>query len=125
MDVLIGAKAQGYAITIEHILCDIFECERFGFGGIVNSDHIRKYPYHAMTNGLAYIYFSANEGQRKKIDNFIDTNYFYANMSIDTLLSFETNSQIIDGSTYSLDYENGKAALEALIEQFRNLVNRR
>ena len=26
-------KAQGFAIEIEHILSNIFECDRLGFGG--------------------------------------------------------------------------------------------
>ena len=35
-------KAQGFAGKIEFILRDIFECDRFGFGGQVTSDKIRK-----------------------------------------------------------------------------------
>lgn len=34
------ARSQSYAVEIEHILCKIFECERYGFGGVVNSEKI-------------------------------------------------------------------------------------
>ena len=48
-------KAQGYAVEIEHSLSSIFECDRYGFGGEVNSDCIRKHPFLSMTQGLAYL----------------------------------------------------------------------
>ena len=47
-----GAHAQGYAVSIEHILCNVFECERLGFSGIVNSDFIRKQPFSSIACGL-------------------------------------------------------------------------
>ena len=42
-------KAQGYAVDIEHVLRRIFDCDRYGFGGEVNSDAIRKHPFLSMT----------------------------------------------------------------------------
>ena len=38
-------KAQGFAVEIEHILSNIFECDRFGFGG-QTSGKIRKHPFY-------------------------------------------------------------------------------
>lgn len=63
-------KAQGYAVEIEHILSNIFECERFGFGGQVNSDRIRRHPYLSMVQGLAYLY-ALNPQKRKAINDFV------------------------------------------------------
>ena len=69
-------KAQGYAVEIEMILRYIFKCDRFGFGGQVNSDAIRKHPYLSMTQGLAFLY-ATEETKRKQIDKFVDEFSFY------------------------------------------------
>lgn len=64
-------RAQGFAVEIEHILSNIFECERYGFGGQVTSDKIRKPPYLSMTQGLAYLY-ALHPQKRKLIENFVE-----------------------------------------------------
>ena len=88
-------KAQSFAVEIEHILSNIFECDRFGFGGQVNSDRIRKHPFLSMTQALAFLY--ALYPQRKgAYDSFIDHFSFYEEMSLDELLSFDTNEKVID-----------------------------
>jgi hypothetical protein len=114
---------QMYAIDIEHILCDIFNCERYGFGGAVNSDTIRKHPYLSMTQGLAYLYANADGQKKKKIDKFIDDYSFYSDMSIDELLSFETNSKQVGITTYEIEKSNGKEQMEYIIEQFEATVS--
>ena len=114
-----GAHAQGYAISIEHILCDVLGCERFGFGGIVNSDFIRRQPFLAMACGLSFIYATALKEKQMEIINFIEEYSFFSEMSIDLLLSFETNKKDINGITIEISFENGEKAIETMIEDFR------
>jgi len=115
-------NGQTYAIEIEHILCRIFSCERFGFGGIVNSDFIRQHPYTAMVCGLAYIAATADNARRNEIETFISNFSFYSDMSIDTLLSFETSEKVIDGITIQLEEDNGQQTVEKIIVEFRKVV---
>lgn len=114
-------KAQGYAVDIEHILCNIFECNRYGFGGEVNSDSIRKHPFLSMTQGLAYAY-ALHPEKRINIDAFIKRFSFYADMSLDELLSFDTNSKIIGITTKEIEKENGLEQVEYMIAEFKSTL---
>lgn len=114
-------KAQGYAVEIEKILCDIFKCERFGFGGQINSDAIRMHPFLSMTQGLAFLY-AAKESKREKIDNFIDSFSFYSDMSLDQLLSFDTKEQSFGIETIELQKDNGLEEVEYIISAFEETI---
>ena len=114
-------KAQGYAVDIEHILRRIFDCDRYGFGGEVNSDAIRKHPFLSMTQGLAYLY--AKEPQRRElIDKFINDFSFYAEFSLDDLLSFDENEKVIGIKHIQLQKENGLQEVEFIIEEFEKVL---
>lgn len=117
------ARSQSYAVEIEHILCRIFECERYGFGGVVNSDYIRKHPFHALNCGLAYLYPNSSDKKRKQIEDFIENQLFYADMSIDYLLSFTTNSKTEDIMTTEIDYNNGEEALQDIIKKYNEVLS--
>ena len=114
-------KAQGFAVEIEHILSNIFECERFGFGGQVNSDRVRRHPYLSMTQGLAYLYALCPQKQ-KSIDTFVENFSFYEEMSLDALLSFDTNEKTIDKCTIQIEKDNGLEQVEYMISEFRKVV---
>lgn len=114
-------KAQGYAVEIEMILRSIFKCERFGFGGQVNSDAIRKHPFLSMTQGLAFIY-ATSESKRKEIDKFIDDFSFYSDFSLDELLSFDAKENSREYVTIELQKNNGLEEVEYIISAFRNVI---
>lgn len=114
-------KAQGYAVEIEMILFNIFKCDRFGFGGQVNSDIIRKHPYLSMTQGLAFPY-AIEENKRKQIDKFVDEFSFYSNVSLDELLSFDTNEKVVGLTTIGLTKCNGLEEVEYIISAFRRAI---
>lgn len=114
-------KAQGYAVEIEMILRNIFKCNRFGFGGQVNSDAIRKHPFLSMTQGLAFLY-ATEESKREKIDEFIDSFSFYSDMSLDKLLSFDTKEQSFGIETIELQKDNGLEEVEYIISAFRKVI---
>lgn len=114
-------KAQGYAVEIEMILRNIFKCDRFGFGGQVNSDAIRKHPYLSMTQGLAFLY-ATEENKRKQIDKFVDEFSFYSDMSLDELLSFDTNEKVVGSTTIGLTKSNGLEEVEYIISAFRQAI---
>lgn len=114
-------KAQGYAVEIEMILRSIFKCERFGFGGQVNSDAIRKHPFLSITQGLAFIY-ATSESKRKEIDKFIDDFNFYSDFSLDELLSFDAKENSREYVTIELQKNNGLEEVEYIISAFRNVI---
>lgn len=115
-------RSQSYAVNIEHILCEIFSCERFGFGGLVNSDYVRKQPLPALFIGLAYLYPNASPNKRKQIDSFIGNHRFFEEMSIDYLLSFDTNSKSDGLTTIEIDAPNGEEALQRIIDTYCEVI---
>ena len=116
-------KAQGYAVSIEHILSRIFNCERFGFGGQVNSDRIRRHPFLSITQGLAYIYATSTSEKRSEISNFNNEYFYYEEMSLDTILSFDTSEKVIDKCTIGINAENGLLLVEKMLEDFRKICD--
>lgn len=119
-----GAYAQSCAIDIEHILCNIYKCDRNGFGGIVDSDFVREQPFTAMACGLSFIYGTANEDKKKEIEGFITEYYFFRKMSLDLILSFETSTKEIEGILMEISFKNGKEAADSIIKDFRNVVKK-
>ena len=88
-----GARMQQYAIGLEHDLCKEYECERFGIGGIANSDHIRRVGfYHSMAMVLVKYYYGDN---REKIDRFLDSTSYYAGKRMDDI-KLEEVEKILD-----------------------------
>lgn len=116
-------RCQSYAVDIEHILWGVFNCERFGFGGIVNSDFIRRQPFTAFFCGLAYLYPNSSPEKQQMFLEFIQSHTFYSEMSIDYLLSFETESKSNGVFTTVLDFPNGEEALISIIDAYRKLVD--
>ncbi len=113
--------SQGKAVSIEMILRRIFNCDRGGFGGQVDSDSIRKHPFLSMTQGLAVLY-ERNPEKRAEINQFIEDFSFYEKMSIDYLLSFDTKEKTEDNHTIEIEKENGKEQLDYIIDCFRAIV---
>lgn len=58
-------RAQGYAVSIELEMRNVFECERFGFAGVVNSDFIRKNPLAAVLSTCGFIYAQVDDEKKK------------------------------------------------------------
>lgn len=114
-------KAQGYAVEIEMILRSIFNCERFGFGGQVNSDAIRKHPFLSMTQGLAFIY-AASENKREEINNFLEEFSFYSDFSLDELLSFDAKENSCEYGTIEFQKNNGLEEVEYIISVFKKII---
>ena len=113
--------SQSKACEIEWILSSIFDCERSGFGGQVDSDKIRKHPFLSMTQGLAVLY-ERNPKKRDTINKFIKDFSFYEDMSIDYLLSFDTKEKTEDMCTIGIEKENGLEQLDYIIDCFREIV---
>lgn len=111
---------QAYAITFEHIIRSVFDCERFGAFGIADADYIRSKPLCAVIATCTYVY-AKDETKADLIKKFLDEANFYFRFDFDTLLSFETNEKEINGSFYTLDYKNGAEAIKELEKQFRGI----
>lgn len=91
------------------------------FGGQINSDAIRKHPFWSMTQGLAFLY-AVDETNHNQIDDFIEYFSFYSDMSLDDLLSFDTNEKGINGVTIRLAKNNGLEEVEYIISSFRKVA---
>lgn len=117
------ALSQGYAVNIEHILWAVFSCERYGIGGIVNADYIRKYPIASMIHAVTYLYASAGSNKKGVIEEFIENIRWYSRFSIDDLLSFEAKERVIDGTHYVIDCKNGKEQLDNIIKEFKKIID--
>lgn len=77
------AESHSLAISIEWTLCKLFNCERFGFGGFVNSDSIEASPMQSFRIGFVAIYAIASSDKRIVIDRFMDDKYQYEDMNIE------------------------------------------
>ncbi|MDD3569797.1 MAG: hypothetical protein PHY44_01690 [Lachnospiraceae bacterium] len=121
MEIQKGSAAQGYAVSIEHILSDIFGCRRFGFGGLVNSDVIRKYPLAAISAGLGYLYANANNKKKAEIEGYIENYKYYLEMSLDELMSFDTSSKCTGKFVQEIDYSNGSEAIKDYIDKLQEI----
>ena len=71
-----------------------------------------------------YIYANADEDKKQNIEKFLEDSYFYFQFDLDTLLSFETKEKEIEGGMYTLEYDNGEEAIEALEKEFRNICKK-
>lgn len=110
-------NSQSSAIRIEHIMSNVFECERFGVGGLVNSDYIRRHPFMAMMSTLTFL-CGSSRNDTTVAAKFFESYHYYGEWSIDELLSFESNCKVINGSTYEIEYANGEEAMESIIAAF-------
>lgn len=117
------SRAQGYAADLESELRRVFQCDRCGFAGIANSDFIRKNPLAAVLATCGFLYAKADDVERKQIEDFIEDTKFYWEMSLDELLSFESNSKKAGGGTIKLNYENGEKALEDIMNKFGKICD--
>ena len=104
-------RAQSYAVDIEHVMRKVFECERFGFSGIVNSDFILKNTLSPIIETCWYKYSLVNEQGKNQIEAFINDTEFYWEMSLDDLLSFESSCKTVGIATIEIEYDNGEKAL--------------
>jgi hypothetical protein len=80
-----SAESHSLAVSIEWTLRGIFNCERFGLGGFINSDSIESNPMQSFRLGFASVYADASSDKKSQIDRFIDDNYQYEDMNIDTI----------------------------------------
>lgn len=114
-------RAQSYAVDIEHVMRKVFECERFGFSGIVNSDFIRKNPLAAILATCGYMYALVDKNDKLQIEKFINATEFYWEMPLDELLSFDSSSKTVGIGTIEIEYDNGEKALVDMIKKFEKI----
>lgn len=116
-------RAQSYAVDIEHDMRRVFGCDRSGWAGVADADFIRKYPLAAVLATCGFIYGKADDEAKKKIEDFINDTKYYWEMSLDELLSFETNSKSSGKGTFIIEYENGEKALIDITDKFSDICD--
>ena len=80
-----SAESHSLAVSIEWTLRRVFDCERFGLGGFVNSDNIESKPMESFRLGFAAIYADASSDRRSRIDRFLEDNSQYEDLNIDAI----------------------------------------
>lgn len=93
------------AVSIEHKMQTIFNCNFLGFDALVNSDFIKDNPFTAMVATLTAIYNNKDSIQKESINNFIDTNSIYSKLSI-----------------YDIVSEYGKKVFESICTEWEKLL---
>lgn len=114
-------NAHAYAIEIEHILRKVFDCDRGGFAGLIDADSIEHNLYVPIACGLGYLYAKAGSSKQTEIEKFINDYDYYLDFGINGLLLFTSNEREVNGGSYSINYDNGEKALEAIIESLSNV----
>lgn len=117
-------NSRNYAVRIEYIMRGVFECDRCGMGGLVDSDYIRKYPFTAMMTTIMFLCERDNGGSVDIASAFFKRFQYYGEWNIDELLSFENDTKEIDGRNYEIEYTNGAEALKSMIEAFHEVCNK-
>ena len=112
---------QNYAVSIERIMRNVFDCDRSDVGGLVESDYIRNYPFTAMMSTIMYLCNSKDSNHIILVSNFFENYSYYGKWSIDELLSFDSNSKEIDECNYEIEYANGEEAITAIIAAFSEI----
>lgn len=107
-------SAQGYAVRIEHIMCEVFDCKRFDIGGLVNSDYIRLYPFTAMLSTLTYLLGTKSIGCVEIVSRFFKNYSFLDKLSIDEILSFENAPKEINEEKFN----DGEEIINSVIDAF-------
>ncbi len=117
-------NTHSYAIDIEHILSRVFGFEsRGGFAGLIDADSIESNAYVSISCALGYLYAKSNNQKQKEIEKFVEDYGYYLEFGLRGLMEFETNERIINGGSWSIDYENGEKAILAVIEALRILCD--
>ena len=115
-------NAHSYAISIEHILKRVFAFDdRGGLAGLIDADAIEHKWYVPIAAGLGFIYANADTKKRVKVEQFIEKYGYYLDLEMNFIIRFVEKSQVIDG--YSIDFNNGVEAIEAITDALRDLCN--
>lgn len=112
-------NSQMYAVQIEYILSDIFNCSRRGVGGIVNSDYISHYPIHTMLCGFTYLF--GKSLTETEIKQFFEKYSMYAPFSIDDFLKSDGRTAVVRNCEYTFEKETGELQLKDIIEQYQKI----
>lgn len=108
-------NAHVYALRVENILRSVFSSEKRGSVVLIDADYIESNLYVSVAYGLGYLYSKADPFKQAEIEKFIHEYDYYLNFGIGGLLLFVTNMQEINNGSYSINFDNGEKALEAII----------
>lgn len=113
--------AHFYAIDIENCLrklfnCDHFNCHHEKFLSLLSADTIEHNWLMPIGCGLGFLYSRGNDELRNSIDEFLADYRHYLDIGLSELLRFDSRERIIDGTSYSIDFETGEDAVKHLIQ---------
>lgn len=86
-DIDLGTTAKNESVSIEHTIRNVFNCNRFGIGGLADCDAILHHPITCMVATLTYIYANTNKSKQECITTFIEEYLGLSNLNIEQLLA--------------------------------------
>lgn len=101
-------ESHGLAVNIEHRIRRVFNCDRFGFGGIADADYIESPGgmYTAMACALAAVYSNVSDTRRNEISDFIQNIWDYSEARIEEIIT-----------------QNGRESIDRTIAEFERLIS--
>ncbi len=94
-------KPNSYAFQIETTIRAIFHCDRYGLGGIADSDFIEKEPFIAIAMVLGNFYNKIPIQTKNRLDEFFSDYYCEMSKSIE---------------------EIGEEKIKNIIKEFNNII---
>ena len=61
----------GQAISLEHIVRNVFNCDRFGLSGLADADHLSHHPFDAATIIISALYATGRVTNQREFEEFI------------------------------------------------------
>ena len=95
-------KANDYAFQIEVTIRAMFNCEKYGMGGIADANFIQKQPFVAISLVLGNFYNKVDISYKEKIEDFIGK--YYSEMGKSVL-------------------EIGEERIKSVLKDFNNIVS--
>ena len=89
-------KPHDYAFQIEVTVRAIFNCNRYGIGGIADADFIERQPFIAIVMVLGNFYNKIDISYKDKLDNFFQKYYSEIGKSISEIGEKEIKNIIKD-----------------------------
>ncbi len=112
-------KTDALAAEIKQILCKIFDC----------SDNscwcysVERYPYFAMTQGLAYLGAKHPREKVLYMENFVKNYLVFGEFSLYDFVSCDSNNiKVTDSKIVHLEKENGFESIKHMIDNFKKIV---
>ncbi len=123
MNVRPEARKHNYALQIENILRNTFECGQGGFMGLARADYVENNLQAAIIAAISYRCGQSDE-YLKMGEEFLKEFEYYIKLGFDELLKYNSETRSFMDGLYSLEekYSDVDDLLEKLIDSFERVI---